>query len=113
MLMNAYAKKHLKPIIFIIIGIMVLTAVILLILANEKPKETTAKRTQANIKEEPVEKFRPPFQGRLGHAGPAPPGFLESLMITLAEAQKRVPVKIALPSYLPEGTTLKGVFINP
>ena len=34
-------------------------------------------------------------------------------MVSLEEAQKRVPAKIALPDYLPAGTVLKGIIIFP
>ena len=111
--MLTYTKKYIKPVIFTIFAV---TLVITFFLAflKQQPEDTTKQRVKSNTKEQNAEESNLP--SKMKTAAPLSPGRLEMLekrMITLEEAQKRVPVKIALPTYLPKGVTLRGVIIYP
>ena len=107
--------KFMKPKIFIVLGLAVLATALVFSFTLQKAKDgtkkdLTKKNTRPNVEEQEAGKLGRNFGG-MPTLPDDPPGTLEKQMISLEEAQKRVPVEIAIPSYLPKGTTLKGVII--
>lgn len=110
--MRKHIKQYKKIFGLLILAAFLATTSYFFIFSKQELKEKTRQSGSENGEGKLVTELKPIGRGKL-LPPPPPPGFLESQMISLEEAQKKVPVKIALPTYLPEGISLKGVVIYP
>lgn len=128
--MAAYINKRLR--LTILIAVILAVALIVFMFFMKQPPEKTAKeKTAKKVAQQVIQKDRKALNIESVLEREAPDNYeffmggierppweellkkLEPLMVTLEDAQKRVPAKIALPTYLPAGTVLKGIIIFP